>query len=51
MVSLEAEYFTGREWQTRIDRPSMTRAAGLVQSPQWQELHRLAPLAWEAPPS
>ncbi|WP_333768936.1 caspase, EACC1-associated type [Streptomyces sp. IBSBF 2435] len=51
VVSLEAKYFTGREWQTRIDRSSMTRAAGLVQSPQWQELHRLAPLAWEAPPS
>ncbi|GCB52766.1 Hsp70 family protein [Streptomyces sp. NL15-2K] len=49
VAALEAKYFTGREWQTTVDRSSMTRAASLLQSPQWQALRGLAPLAWEAP--
>ncbi|MFE4254263.1 Hsp70 family protein [Streptomyces sp. NPDC056910] len=49
VAALEAKYFTGREWQTRVDRSSMTRAASLLLSPQWQALRGLAPLVWEAP--
>jgi molecular chaperone DnaK len=49
VAALETEYFTGREWQTRVDLSSMTRATSLLKSPQWQDLRGLAPLAWEAP--
>jgi len=41
------EEFTGREWQTTVDRSSVARGASLLQSQQWQNLRDLAPLAWQ----
>jgi molecular chaperone DnaK len=49
LADLEAKYLTGREWQTTVDPSSMTRAASLVQSHQWQAQRGLAPLTWEGP--
>lgn len=51
LTGLEAKYLTGREWQTTVDPTSMTRAANLVQSHQWQALRGLAPLTWATPVS
>ncbi|WP_073967546.1 caspase, EACC1-associated type [Streptomyces sp. CB02460] len=48
MAELEAKYFTGREWSTPVNRSSIAKAVALVRSPQWQTLHGLIPLTWEA---